>query len=155
MRSEGAIRHQLKQVLFRHLQRELRANFRQAPTTCRLNRRCLVEGNSQFGVSIGVCYAEVDGRPRKVVCDARLSGGAEQARTCGLWVPLRDKDDIKREFRALMASGDYGVIAAKYPDVTALMWVLGVSVPDDLGEVEAEVEAAEAAPEAPVEGGES
>jgi hypothetical protein len=140
MRSEGAVRHQLKQVLFRHLQKELRANFRQIPVSCRFNRQSLLEGTIQHGVSVGVCYFEVDGKPRKVVCDARLPGGSEQARNCPLWSPHRDKETVKQEFRDLMASGDYGMIAAKYPDVTALMWVLGVSIPEDLGEVEAEVD---------------
>jgi len=34
-----------------------------------------------------------------------------------------------------MESGDRGIIASEYPDIAALLWVLGEDVPDVLREV--------------------
>jgi len=121
MRSEGQIRHQLRQVTFRHLQKRLRENFRQRPDNCNFNQGFMDQGHLR-----SVCGYQEDGEPRLIPCDARQPGCLEMARTCPLWQPLRTKEDIKQEFLHLL-QGDRGLLAAKYPDIAALMWVLDSS----------------------------
>lgn len=118
MRSEGQIRHQLRQVTFRHLQKRLRENFRQRPGNCTFNRDVLLDGQTR-----GFCGYQEDGEPRMVLCDSRFTGCVDMARTCPLWQPVRTKEDIKQEFLRLL-QGDRGLLAAQYPDIAALMWVL-------------------------------
>lgn len=123
MRTEGQIRHQLKQVTYRHLQRRLRDNFRSYPEGCANNVATpLGEGEGSF---VGLCGAlRSDGTPRNIPCDSRIAGCSEMARECPLFVPLLTKEQIKDEFKALVQSEDRGLIAAQYPDIAALLWVL-------------------------------
>jgi len=122
MKSEGAVRHQLKQVVFRHLKRQLRENFRAAPETCHYNKAVNIPGGGQ----VRLCYYKDDltDAPRKIVCDSEILDGVEQAENCPYWKPLRTKEAIKSEFQDLIAHGDRGHIAASYPDIAALLWVL-------------------------------
>lgn len=145
LRTPGQIRQQLKQVLFRHLQKLLRANFRQAPSSCVFNRR---ESLGDTGEKVGVCRwegtrEEQKSSPRGKVCDSRIFGCTAMASTCRWWQPLRTKDEIKFEFRTLVSSDDRGRIAASYPDVAALMWVLdgvGYDITQDLQDAEVEAD---------------
>lgn len=123
--SPGQIRQQLRQVIFRHLQRELRNNFKDTPESCKFNQFTAINGSSE---RIGVCRFDksaADGvqSPRGKVCDSRVAGCLLQARTCKCFCSVRTKDEVKSEFQTFMAS-DRGTIAARYPDVAALMWVL-------------------------------
>lgn len=123
MRSEGQVKQQLKQVAYRHLQKRLRENFRQRPDTCAHNGAVILD--EAAGTTVGLCgLINPDGTPRNVPCDARISGCSEMARECPLWAPIQTKAEIKAEFTALLQSADRGVIAAQYPDIAALMWVL-------------------------------
>lgn len=134
MRSEGQVRHQLKQVTFRHLQKRLRENFRQRPDTCSHNMAFVLD--EATGTTVGMCgYLSEEGCPRNVPCDARLPGGSEMARECPLWEAIQTKDQIKAEFKALVQNEDRGLVAAQYPDIAALLWVL-----DSAGETPAVAE---------------
>jgi len=137
MRSQGQIRHQLKQVIFRHLQKQLRLNFKQRPDTCGFNRRVDLGVDSHVNLC-GVTSAA--GEPRNIPCDSRIPGCMDMARECPLWEPLKSKAEVKAEFHEIIQSGDRGVIAAEYPDIAALLWVLDESqtVPNET-EVEAAV----------------
>lgn len=127
MRSQGKIQQQLKQVIYRHLQRRLRINFKQRPHTCLHNRQVILSEDSH----VSLCgFLSSTGEPRHVPCDIRIPGCEEMARSCPLWEPLKSKEEVKSEFYALLHSGDRGLIAAEYPDIAALMWVL-----DDTTEV--------------------
>jgi len=119
MRPEGQIRQQLKQVTFRHLQKRLRENFRQRPDNCAFNQGSLIEGQTRNACG----FIEAEGLPRLIVCDSRSPGCAEMARKCPLWQPRHTKEDIKQDFLHLI-QGDRGLLAAQYPDIAALMWVL-------------------------------
>ena len=132
MRTEGQTRYQLKQVIFRHLQKELRENFKKRPETCNLYRALFLDGGC-----IGLCGTEALAAPHPLPCDSRLPGGLDKARECPYWEPVKTKDQIKAEFGALI-SGDRGVLAGKYPDVAALLWVL--DAPGELALVEIPVE---------------
>jgi hypothetical protein len=140
MRSQGQIRHQLKQVIYRHLQKRLRANFKKRPDTCCYNREVELDDTS----SVFLCgVTSAAGNPRNVPCDARIPGCLDMARDCPLWEPIKSKAEVKAEFHEIIQSGDRGIIASEFPDIAALLWVL--DDPDDVptrAEVEAAVEAA-------------
>jgi len=154
IRTAGQIRQQLKQVLFRHLQKLLKANFRKSPDTCHY---CRQENLGDTGMKVGVCRWDGPDRsrsPRGKLCDSRVFGCAAMAGSCGWWRPFRGKDDIKAEFKDLMTNGSRGQIAALYPDAAALMWVLdGIDVSQEV--LDAENEADPPEPETPPESEES
>lgn len=136
MRTEGQTRQQLKQVLFRHLQRELRQNFRRVPEACQYNKHRYVGGEQ----ALGVCCLD----PKQLlICDPKLGGDAV-AQNCLKWQALRTKEQIKSEFRSLVSSGDRGRIATRYPDVAAMLWVLDdVSLTEEMRTVEEQFDQAE------------
>lgn len=140
MQAEGLVHQRLKQVLFRHLQKELRANFKCYPESCRHNRGEMLLADGYDEGAVGVCGYVREGKPLRIVCDSRIAGGQEQARTCEWWTPLRDKKEIRQDFHKLISGSDLGAIASKYPDAAALMWVLGSGVEGYLAEVEAEID---------------
>lgn len=130
MQTQSKIKQQLKQVVYRHLQRKLRALFKQNPTSCRHNRVVSLEGHSH----VRLCgVLSPTGIPRNVPCDDRIPGCYDMARECPLWDPMQDKRDVKAEYHNLIRSNDRGRIAAEYPDIAALMWVL-----DDTADVPSE-----------------
>lgn len=134
MRTQAQIRQQLKQVTFRHQKKRLRTLFKQRPDTCCHNREVELDADSH----VYLCgFTSSAGEPRNVPCDARIPGCSEMARECPLWEPMQTKSEVKQEFQELMAT-DRGVIASKYPDIAALMWVLDEPgddeiTPDSLG----------------------
>lgn len=132
MQTRQQIRLRLKQVVYRHLQRRLRDNFRKTPLTCRHNKT----------VSLGhdvvhLCGYITDGLPRNVLCDPRAAGCDSLAKACPFWEPLSSKEEVKASFDLLLAS-DFGTIAAQYPDIAALMWAL--SDPDEESEDGGEID---------------
>lgn len=142
IRSYGQVRQKLKQAMFRHLQSELHRSLKTTPENCAYNHPTSI-GRSQERV--GICRFDgplQDGQvsPRGKVCDTGVAGCSAQASACRCWLKLRSKEEIKLEFRNLMVS-DRGIIAASYPDVAALMWVLdGVDFAEDIQVVEDEVD---------------
>lgn len=142
LRSASQVRQKLKQAMFRHLQRELQENFKTVPEGCFHNHFTPIGGSPE---RIGICRFEgplLEGQvsPRGKVCDLRIGGCTLQARACKYWSAIRSKEDVKSDFRNLMAA-DRGLIAARYPDVAALMWVLdGVDFTEELRLAEAEAD---------------
>ncbi|OHD26980.1 MAG: hypothetical protein A2Y38_08165 [Spirochaetes bacterium GWB1_59_5] len=116
MRREGTVQHKLKQVLYRHLQKRLRANFRLVPQACRHNREV---GDS----NVGVCMVTVEGRLRGTLCDARYEG-IPVAKACPWFEPRQTKDEIQAEFRVIFGDPHRGLLGVAFPDVAALLWVL-------------------------------
>ena len=149
MKSEGAVRQKLRQVLFRHMKQLIEANFQKLPQTCafnghpktiRLPRMCL------HGAGLPSTW-------QGKVCDADVGDGVGQARECPYWKALRTKEDIKAQFKALV-SKNRAAVATRYPDAAALLWVLEEEVaPDDFDPFEeefpAEPEPEESEPEEP------
>lgn len=116
MRHEPSVQHKLKQVLYRHLQKHLRANFRRVPQSCRYNREV---GDS----AVGVCIYQAEGRPRGMLCDARYEGIAV-AKSCSWFEPRHSAEEIKAEFRSIFEEPHRGLLGVAFPDVAALLWVL-------------------------------
>ena len=120
MKSEAQIRQKLKQVLYRHQSRKVQEAFKKRPETCFFN------GAPVAGMP-RLCLhgAEEPAKWKGVICD-RLHDGVEMASNCPLFEPLADDPDvviIKAEFQKELRAKRV-VLAAKYPDAAALMWVL-------------------------------
>ena len=132
MKDSAAVRQKLKQVLTRHLQKQLKDVFRRRPRTC-LHNRAFDLGRP--GDEVGMCFYMLDNKPRGVPCDERVKGhGVEQAKCCPYWEPLRGKEDVQAEFHSILDTKNLAIIAGEYPDVAALMWVLGDDA--DMGELD-------------------
>jgi len=136
VKSEGEVRQKLKQVIFRLRKKHVEAVFRKAPETCRHNSTLEPMPREEIP-GVQACFYTTDGVPRGVVCDVRFDNGA-RARSCSLWEPRGDKEQVKTEFHEVMESGNRGLIASKFPDVAALMWVLDGSLGDEPTEAEME-----------------
>ena len=129
MKTEGAIRHKLKQVRFRYLKQRIEGALERRPDNC-------VHNGSLEGVvasdTVRVCFAQVDIPGRKVVlCDERF-GGCARADSCALFAARQSKADVKAEFYAEIEGMSFPEIAYNYPDMAALLWVLadeGLEVP--------------------------
>jgi hypothetical protein len=143
VRNPGQIRQQLKQVIFRHLQRELKESFKRTPERCRFNQDHDVKG---LGIVHLCMFADRDkDKPRKMLCDTRQWGGLRQARNCSQWSPKLSKELIKARFRDRLADPVQRV--QHYPDIAALMWVLDGGVLEEVRSAEVEFDQTELVPE--------
>jgi len=133
VKTEGKVRHKLKQVLYRHLKKRLKSNFRRLPCTCRHN----ADVDLGDGSTIGICMFPVEDGPRGMICDKRLAGHS-QAQRCDLFDPMLTKEEVKEAFRAVL-EGEPGEIAAAFPDAAALMWVLD-EFDTEMSEIGTEIE---------------
>lgn len=129
MKTEGAIRHKLKQVRFRYLKQRIEGSLERRPENCSNNGA--LEGVVASD-TVRVCFAQVDVVGRKVVlCDERF-GGCARAEACSMFAPRADKAAVKAEFYTELEGMSFPEIAYNYPDMAALLWVLadeGLEVP--------------------------
>lgn len=126
MKSEGAIRHKLKQVRFRYLKRRIEGSLDRRPENCTHNG--VMDGSD----AIRACFLQVDVTGRRgVVCDERF-GGCARAGSCPHFALRHDKNSVKSEFYTDLDAMSFPEIAYNYPDMAALLWVLadeGLDVP--------------------------
>lgn len=123
MKSEGKIRHKFKQAKFRHFQRRLRGLASRAPGNCKYN-----ETYTCANKTIGLCrFREIEQENSwsVVVCDGETEEGFEQAQSCPVFSPLQSEQEIKDEIDEILSTKDIAVIAYHFPDLAALLWVLG------------------------------
>lgn len=121
MKTVGKIRHKLRQVRHRLLQKAIRTGLSKKPCNC--EHAGLVRGNSSEPLFY-VCLLDSD-KPREwegTICDPSVPN------TCPFFKPFREKEQITQEFNhefdALLSQKDIGSIASQYPDVAALLWVI-------------------------------
>lgn len=129
MKSEGQIKQKVKQVIFRHRKAYMKRGLSKRPENCIHNHRVTLPVHMANRASLGVCgYCGEDG-PNNVVCDSTM-GGDKQAAECPYFQERSSAEDLKEEFnRKLGLDGEkpveIGYIAKEYPDVAALLWVMG------------------------------
>jgi len=131
MKRRGAIKHKLKQVIFRHRSKYVEEGLKRRPANCSYNAPIQVYDPSTTNKAVlRVCLYDVSNRRRwnNATCDESL-GGLEQCRKCPMFKARNEADDLKAEFATMLGIDgtevDIGWIAKQYPDVAALMWVLG------------------------------
>jgi hypothetical protein len=122
MKSEGKIKHKLKQVKHRITQKEMRKATSKKPCNCKHSG--VVRGSASEPL-FHVCLMDSD-KPDEwegMICDASVPN------TCPFFQPRKSKGEVQAEVDELLNSGDMGIIASKYPDIAALLWVLaGVDI---------------------------
>jgi len=129
VKTEGQIKQKVKQVIFRHRKEYVRHGLSRRPENCSYNERVHLPVHMANRATMGVCGHCFDGdTPRNLVCDSTM-GGDRQAEGCSFFQERTSADDLKDEFnRKLGLNGpavEIGYIAKEYPDVAALMWVMG------------------------------
>lgn len=121
MRTKGAIKHKLKQVQHRLLQKAIRNNLSKKPCNC--IHSGLVRGAASEPL-FHVCLLDSN-TPKEwegTICDPSVPN------TCPFFKPFKTKEEIENEFNKgfedLISQNNIGEVASKYPDVAALLWVL-------------------------------
>lgn len=130
MKAEGQIKQKVKQVIFRHRKAYIRAGLARKPRNCLHNDKVRLPIHMSNRATLNVCGYCPDGEtPNNFVCDSSM-GGDKQAADCPFFENRTTAEDLKEEFnRKLGLNGEapveIGYIAKEYPDIAALMWVLG------------------------------
>lgn len=144
MRQRSEVKAKLRQVIYRHLQKKLRDNFKQRPETCCYNRQLVLD--EATGSTVSLCgLMNARGEPRNILCDGRVPECLEMARECPSWSPIQTKQQIKEAHEELMAAGR-GEIATEYPDIAALLWVLDAEVEEEEADIHPPLELDEEPP---------
>ena len=133
MKTEGQIRQKVKQVVFRHRKEYVRQGLARRPANCAYNETVRLPVHMSNRATLSVCGHCPDGLGRNnVVCDATMGGDA-QAADCPYFHERRSAEALKEEFNAKLglngSAVEIGYIAKEYPDVAALMWVMGPGRP--------------------------
>ena len=130
MKSEGQIRQKVKQVIFRHRKEYVVRGLARRPGNWEYNEKVRLPVHMANRASIGVCGYCPDGEmPNNVVCDSTM-GGDRQASECQFFQERHTAEDLKEEFNVKLGieggpPREIGYIAQEYPDVAALLWVMG------------------------------
>lgn len=131
-KSLGAVRHKYKQAAFRHLKKLLKERLEECPSNC-VHNRIRVMPN---GARAGLCRClEMGDDDWAGICDNRFT--PSQPESCGHFDFQQTKDEIKTEFREFLDTAQLHEIAARYPDLAPLLWVMGNEAP---GREETDVE---------------
>jgi hypothetical protein len=130
VKTEGQIKQKVKQVIFRHRKAFIRRGLARHPENCVYNERVKLPVHMSNRATLHICgYCPDGSTPNNVVCDASM-GGDRQAAECPYFEAHRSADVLKEEFNDLLgidggAPKEIGFIAKEYPEVAALLWVLG------------------------------
>ena len=121
MKTLGKIKHKLRQVRHRLLQKAIRTGLSKKPCNC--EHAGLVRGNSSEPLFY-VCLLDSN-KPREWEVRYAILLFLTPAL---FFKPFREKEQITQEFNrdfdALLSQKDIGSIASQYPDVAALLWVI-------------------------------
>ena len=126
---ESAIKHKLRQVVFRHRKRFIEDALRRRPCNCKHNGQIKTPRHSEKQV-VRLCLYGIDDREQwnNVVCDEAFGGG-KQAQNCPYFVVQHEATDLKAMFDSVIGLDgtpvDPAYMAKHYPDIMALTWVLG------------------------------
>lgn len=125
MKSEGSIRHKAKQVRYRYLKKELEDSLSPCASHCVHNRRLLLPD----GEEVGVCGFSWKKGEWPGICDEQYHDYSTDypGTSCGCphFQIGSTKDEVKESFNTWLEDATIPEIAARYPDLAALLWVLG------------------------------
>ena len=132
MKTEGQVKQKAKMVIFRHRKAYIQQGLSRRPENCSYNRRVHLPAHTANRATIGVCGYCADGLPpNDIVCDSTM-GGDPQAEKCAFFQKRHSAEDLKSEFNHKLGIDggiprEIGYIAKEFPDVAALLWVMGPS----------------------------
>lgn len=125
MKSEGNIRHKLKQVAFRHRKKFVAEGLAILPSNCKWNRPL----STPEGENIRACtFKQGTEDWNAKVCDEAFQG-VEQAETCPYFECCNTPEELKSQFNRMIGleGGPKPLSQLStqgYSDLTALLWVL-------------------------------
>ena len=123
MKSIGTIKHKLKQVRFRYMKHRIEASLCTVPENCAHND---VFTYPRLGTTpVRVCGNPLVRLPDGggfALCD---SAWEDRAPTCPHFLPRTTKDEVKAAFDTELHAMTLADVAREYPDMAALVWVLG------------------------------
>lgn len=127
MKTEGQIKQKLKQVLFRHKKGFLQEHLKVCPENCIHNKPIQIPLASRL---VGFCHHPQQKDP--TVCDS-YSAIFNKAEGCPLFTVSKEAESLKQDFQSLYEDNKehLGLLAEDYPDLAALLWVLGGDDKDD------------------------
>lgn len=126
MKTSGAIKHKLNQVRFRHMKKRIESELRQSPGNCLYNAVVPPPPGVKGAQGVSLCLYGA-GEPttwEPTFCDERVDGG-ERAKGCSTFCAIRTLDEVKEDFRQDLEKMTFPEVAAVFPDMAALIWVLG------------------------------
>jgi prefoldin subunit 5 len=129
VKTAGAIRHQLKQIRFRYLKKLIEEALAAEPGNCIHHRTVHPPLLHQ---PIDVCFFP------EPICEDLICS-FPRAQTCPHFETQTTKEEIKADFKDFLSTATLAQIAARYPDLAALLWVLYDEAPNR----EAKIDAAE------------
>lgn len=133
MKTESQVRHKLRQVIFRHRKKYVHARMAQRPENCDHNSVVRLPLFVSDRAYLRVCSYSGEGWEGRV-CDPDL-GGLRQVTECPHYACGRDPDALRLEFQAELGLDQRPLplawIAREYPDIAALLWVLGAELEAD------------------------
>jgi len=138
MKTEGQIKQKAKQVIFRHRKEYVRQGLARRPPNCLYNEEVTLPVHMANRATIHVCGYYPGADRNNVVCDSTM-GGDRQAAECPYFRVRRSPEALKDEFHDRIGRG-IGYLAKAYPDVAALMWVMGPGKETSREEAESEPE---------------
>jgi hypothetical protein len=128
MKKSADVRHQLKQVIFRHRKRHVIEGMKRRPKNCKHNGVVQLPVHTSNRAEIHVCRFQNGEGWNNRVCDSSM-GGDLQARECKYFECENTAESLKDEIAEKMGLDGtpvkLGELARDYPDVAALLWVLG------------------------------
>ena len=128
MKKENEIKHQLKQVIFRHRKRHVVEGLKRKPVNCKHNDVVRLPVHPSNRAEIHVCRFQNGEGWNNRVCDSSMAGD-EQARQCKYFECRNTPESLKKEMMERMGldgtAVSLGELARDFPDVAALLWVLG------------------------------
>jgi hypothetical protein len=130
VKSEGQIKQKVKQVIFRHRKEHIQQGLSRRPENCGYNEKVRLPVHMANRATLHICgYCPTGDTPNNVVCDSTM-GGDQQAAECPYFENRLEAEALKDEFnRKLGIDGgiprEIGYIAKEFPDVAALLWVMG------------------------------
>jgi hypothetical protein len=126
VKTQGQIKQKIKQVVFRHRKRFVQEGLSRKPENCQHHKTVRLPLHTGNRAVIGVCGLE----GKDLVCDSTMAGVA-QAQDCKFFCCGRSAEFLKKDFDSRLGlNGEdiqIGAIAKDYPDLAALMWVMGAS----------------------------
>lgn len=129
MKTEGQIKQKLKQVVYRHRKKFISSGMAKKPANCLYNRAVRLPVHTGNRATIRVCGLVQNGEHVcNVICDSTMAGD-RQAEKCSFFENKDTAEELKKQFKAKIgldgSAVSIGEIAREYPDIAALMWVLG------------------------------
>jgi len=123
MKSEGKVKHKLKQVKFRTIKKEIRKARSKKPCNCTHSGEVKGQASEKM---FYVCLLEAN-KPKQwegMICDPSVPN------TCPFFEPHKSEQEIENDVERILKSGDMVEIAANFPDLAALLWVLSEDTND-------------------------